>query len=125
MLACERCAPHDLRRTARTHLEALGVAPHIAERCLNHKLRGVVGIYNRHDYFEELKVRHADAAFIQFDAQLKRAHGGTVRRLSTSRQGANKQRWKDPEGSHVVITCAGLRRLSHRRICARLCHKNL
>lgn len=46
---------HDLRRTARTHLEALGVAPHIAERCLNHKIKGVEGIYNRHDYFEERK----------------------------------------------------------------------
>jgi len=46
---------HDFRRTARTHLEALGVLPHVAERCLNHKLRGVVGIYNRHDYFEERK----------------------------------------------------------------------
>lgn len=46
---------HDLRRTARTHLEALGIAPHIAERCLNHKIRGVEGVYNRHDYFEERK----------------------------------------------------------------------
>jgi integrase len=44
---------HDFRRTARTHLESLGVVPHIAERCLNHKLRGVVGVYNRYDYFEE------------------------------------------------------------------------
>jgi hypothetical protein len=23
------------------------------ERCLNHKLKGVEGVYNRHDYFEE------------------------------------------------------------------------
>lgn len=52
---CERFTMHDFRRTARTHLEALGTQPHIAERCLNHKLRGVVGIYNRHDYFEERK----------------------------------------------------------------------
>lgn len=44
---------HDFRRTARTHIESLGVAPHVAERCLNHKLRGVVGVYNRHDYFDE------------------------------------------------------------------------
>jgi integrase len=51
----ERFSPHDFRRTARTHLEALGIAPHVAERCLNYKLRGVVGIYNRHDYFEERK----------------------------------------------------------------------
>ncbi len=46
---------HDFRRTARTHLEALGIAPHVAERCLNHKVKGVEGIYNRHDYFEERK----------------------------------------------------------------------
>lgn len=44
---------HDFRRTARTHLAALGVDPHIAERCLNHKIKGVEGIYNRHDYFDE------------------------------------------------------------------------
>lgn len=44
---------HDFRRTARTHLAALGVSPHIAERCLNHKIKGVEGIYNRHDYFPE------------------------------------------------------------------------
>lgn len=52
---CEHFSPHDFRRTARTHLEALGLAPHVAERCLNHKLRGVEGVYNRHDYFEERK----------------------------------------------------------------------
>lgn len=44
---------HDFRRTARTHLAALGVDAHIAERCLNHKIKGVEGIYNRHDYFPE------------------------------------------------------------------------
>lgn len=48
---------HDFRRTARTRLAALGVDPHIAERCLNHKIKGIEGIYNRHDYFEER--RHA------------------------------------------------------------------
>lgn len=44
---------HDLRRTARTHIQALGVPPHVAERCLNHKIKGVAGIYDRYDYFEE------------------------------------------------------------------------
>lgn len=46
---------HDLRRTARTHLAALGVPAEVAERCLNHKLRGIEGIYNRHDYFDQRK----------------------------------------------------------------------
>lgn len=44
---------HDLRRTCRSLLASNGVPPHIAERCLNHKLRGVEGIYDRYDYFEE------------------------------------------------------------------------
>ena len=44
---------HDLRRTARTHLAELGVDPVVAERCLNHKIKGVEGIYNRHDYLNE------------------------------------------------------------------------
>ena len=35
---------HDFRRTARTRLAALGVDPHIAERCLNHKIKGIEGI---------------------------------------------------------------------------------
>ena len=46
---------HDFRRTARSHLAALGVDPVIAERCLNHKIKGVEGIYNRYQYFEERK----------------------------------------------------------------------
>jgi len=44
---------HDLRRTARTHLAALGVDRFIAERCLNHKIKGVEGDYDRHDYFDQ------------------------------------------------------------------------
>lgn len=55
MPAVEPFTIHDFRRTARTHLAALGVESHIAERCLNHKIRGVEGVYNRHDYFEQRK----------------------------------------------------------------------
>ena len=46
---------HDLRRTCRTLLAKQGTPGHVAERCLNHKLKGVEGIYNKHDYFEERK----------------------------------------------------------------------
>ncbi len=41
---------HNLRRTSRTLLAQQG---HVAERCLNHKLKSVEGIYDRHDYFED------------------------------------------------------------------------
>lgn len=44
---------HDLRRTCRSLLAYLGVHGHIAERCLNHKIKGIEGIYNRHDYIDE------------------------------------------------------------------------
>ena len=46
---------HDLRRTCRSLLAENGVLPHIAEKCLNHKLKGVEGIYDHYDYFEERK----------------------------------------------------------------------
>ncbi|NLY28964.1 MAG: tyrosine-type recombinase/integrase [Alcaligenaceae bacterium] len=49
----EHFTVHDLRRTCRSLLASLGVPGHVAERCLNHKLKGVEGIYNRHDYFDE------------------------------------------------------------------------
>jgi integrase len=44
---------HDFRRTARTQLAELGVAPHVAELCLNHKPKGVEAVYNRHTYYAE------------------------------------------------------------------------
>ena len=44
---------HDLRRTARTQLAALGVRREVAERCLGHAIRGVEGTYDRHNYFKE------------------------------------------------------------------------
>ncbi len=47
---------HDLRRTARTHLARLGVKPHIAERCLNHKLPGINDTYDTHDYLDERRL---------------------------------------------------------------------
>lgn len=46
---------HDFRRTARSHLAALGIDPVVAERCLNHRIKGVEGIYNRYQYFDERK----------------------------------------------------------------------
>jgi integrase len=44
---------HDLRRTARSLMSRAGVKPHIAERVVGHKLQGVEGVYDRHQYAEE------------------------------------------------------------------------
>jgi integrase len=45
--------PHDLRRTFATRLSDLGVAPHVIEKLLNHKMPGVMAVYNRADYWPE------------------------------------------------------------------------
>lgn len=44
---------HDLRRTVRTGLAKLKVAPHIAERVLNHAQPGIVATYDVHAYLDE------------------------------------------------------------------------
>jgi integrase len=60
---------HDLRRTARTHLAALGIRREVAERCLGHKLRGVEGTYDRHDYFKERRLALAQWVQLLLDAE--------------------------------------------------------
>ena len=44
---------HDLRRTARTIMSRLKIKQHIRERVLNHKQKGVVGVYDQYDYLQE------------------------------------------------------------------------
>lgn len=51
-----RFTPHDLRSTARSYLTELGVNLIVAERCLNHSLGGLIGIYDQHDYMSERRV---------------------------------------------------------------------
>lgn len=46
-------APHDLRRTSRTVLAALGCPAEVAESILGHMLPGVQGVYNQHAYDAE------------------------------------------------------------------------
>ena len=47
---------HDLRRTATTGIARLGIAPHVADKVLNHTagtIRGVAAVYNRFEYLDE------------------------------------------------------------------------
>ncbi len=46
---------HDLRRTAKTKLQEMGIDEFISERCLNHSISGVAGTYGRHDFFDDRK----------------------------------------------------------------------
>jgi integrase len=59
---------HDFRATMKTHMcsKALGIDRFVTERCLNHKIPGMDGVYDRGDYFEERKAAlDAWAAFVE------------------------------------------------------------
>lgn len=48
----------DLRRTATTVMAEIGIAPHVADKILNHtsgQISGVAAIYNRFEYLDERK----------------------------------------------------------------------
>jgi len=44
---------HDLRRSMATHMERIGVEPHVIEVCLGHVLKGVAGTYRHYGYLPE------------------------------------------------------------------------
>ena len=45
--------PHDLRRTFASRLSDLGVMPHVIEKMLDHKMEGVMAVYNRAEFWPE------------------------------------------------------------------------
>jgi integrase len=45
--------PHDLRRTAATRMNEIGIAPHVVEKILNHSMQGVMAVYNKAEYADE------------------------------------------------------------------------
>ncbi|WOJ03421.1 tyrosine-type recombinase/integrase [Citrobacter koseri] len=49
----EKWTLHDLRRTLATHMNNMGIAPHIVEQLLGHSMPGVMAIYNRSQYLPE------------------------------------------------------------------------
>lgn len=67
---------HDFRRTAKSLLQSLGTMPHVSERCLNHKIKGVEGIYDRHDYFEDRMAALTKLATLL--ESLERGHSNVV-----------------------------------------------
>jgi integrase len=83
---CRRFKPHELRKTFRTMLSRLGVAPHIAELCINHKEEETMRrVYDGHDYFAEMI-----AAWSKAGAHLTalRQGGADVIPISKSRESA-------------------------------------
>jgi integrase len=45
--------PHDLRRTAASHMTSLGISRLVVAKILNHVERGVTAVYDRHSYDRE------------------------------------------------------------------------
>jgi integrase len=76
---------HDLRRTATTGMARLGIAPHVADRVLNHQagtIRGVAAVYNRFEYLDERKA--ALEAWGRFVESLVRPVPSNVVQLATA-----------------------------------------
>ncbi|MDO9170137.1 MAG: integrase arm-type DNA-binding domain-containing protein [Methylobacter sp.] len=55
MVGVENFTLHDFRATMKTHMGGMGVSGFVSERCLNHKIPGMAGVYDRGDYFKERK----------------------------------------------------------------------
>ncbi len=73
-LKLEHFTSHDLRRTAATKMAEAGVLPHVIEAVLNHSSgskSGVAGIYNRANYYTEMK-----RALVQWAKLLDRIASG-------------------------------------------------
>jgi integrase len=47
--------PHDLRRTAASHMTRIGVPRLHVEKVLNHSTGDIAEVYDRHDYLPEKK----------------------------------------------------------------------
>jgi integrase len=73
----EHFTPHDLRRTAASHMTRLGVPRLHVEKVLNHATGDIAEIYDRHDYAPEKK-----AALEKWAAHLQELVAGKERKVS-------------------------------------------
>ena len=75
---------HDLRRTCVSGLARLGVAPHIADKILNHQagtISGVAAVYQRHDFLAERR-----AALERWGGHIDRILAGVSQKRQISLQ---------------------------------------
>lgn len=66
-LELARWTPHDLRRTARTHMAKIGIINEHAEAVIAHKKPGITATYNKYEYLPE-----KESALIKWEAELLR-----------------------------------------------------
>lgn len=74
---------HDLRRSMATHMERIGVAPHVIEVCLGHVLKGVAGTYRQYGFLPEKA-----AALQRWADELLAASGGVTNGAARPDMGA-------------------------------------
>ena len=67
ILGIEPFTPHDLRRTAASHMTSMGISRLVVSKILNHVERGVTAVYDRHSYDDEKRMA--------LDAWGRRLHG--------------------------------------------------
>lgn len=85
-----RLAPwvvHDLRRSMATHMERIGIEPHVIEVCLGHVLKGVAGTYRQYGYLPE----KAKALQAWADELLKEIERPACGAAGIPRDGGNKE----------------------------------
>jgi integrase len=78
---------HDLRRTCVSAMARLGVAPHVADKVLNHQtgtISGVAAVYQRHEFLLERKeaLDRWGAHVAQIVAALSGESPGMIRRVA-------------------------------------------
>jgi integrase len=49
----DKFIPHDFRRTISTRLSERDVLPHVTEKMLGHELKGIMAVYNKHDWIDD------------------------------------------------------------------------
>jgi integrase len=81
--------PHDLRRTAASHMTSIGISRLVVSKILNHAEPGVTAVYDRHSYDIEKR-----AALVAWGARLEeiigdRAERGNVVRLPAAEPAAS------------------------------------
>jgi integrase len=52
-IKCAAFTPHDLRRTAASHMTGSGISRLVVSKILNHAEPGVTAVYDRHSYDKE------------------------------------------------------------------------
>lgn len=76
---------HDLRRTVRTGLGMLGVAPHVAEAALNHLPPKLIRTYDRNTYAAEKRAA-LDLWAGHLAVAIAQASGANVTRLASKKK---------------------------------------